>query len=73
MILCDRCEDAFHIKCLQLSYIPEGTWICRQCQIDINQIKQKQIMNKRPIEKNVIEECAGCRERKTDVFDFEDM
>ena len=30
-------------------------------------------MNKKPIEKNVIEECAGCRERKTDVFDFEDV
>ncbi len=51
MILCDRCEDAYHIRCIGLSEIPSGTWICRLCMIDISRLKQEHLMSKRPIEK----------------------
>jgi hypothetical protein len=72
MILCDRCEDAFHIKCINLSYIPSGTWICRQCVVDINLIKQTQMMSKRPVEKGSAEECARCKKKVQDTFEYEE-
>ena len=39
MVLCDRCEDAFHIKCVLLDHIPKGTWICLQCTNDLTMMK----------------------------------
>lgn len=34
-LLCDNCNNPFHIKCLQkpLEEIPEGTWYCDRCLI----------------------------------------
>ena len=31
LILCDGCPSAYHIHCLKLSDIPEGTWYCPEC------------------------------------------
>ena len=49
MVLCDRCEDAFHIRCIGLQDVPTGTWVCRQCCVDIARLKQDQLMRKRPV------------------------
>ena len=68
MILCDRCEDAYHIKCLKMEVIPQGTWICRQCHLDSIQLKQRLKMNKRPYEKSAHEECARCEKKSIDTF-----
>jgi hypothetical protein len=34
MLLCDKCDDGYHMHCLRpkLSEAPEGTWLCPQCQ-----------------------------------------
>lgn len=31
LILCDGCPNAYHIHCLKLSDIPEGSWYCPEC------------------------------------------
>lgn len=31
LILCDGCPNAYHIHCLKLSDIPEGSWYCPDC------------------------------------------
>jgi PHD-finger len=33
MLLCDGCDDAFHMRCLDppLDAIPEGDWYCSEC------------------------------------------
>ncbi|XP_077252426.1 uncharacterized protein LOC143891792 [Tasmannia lanceolata] len=31
LILCDRCNQAFHIECLELQCVPEGDWYCPDC------------------------------------------
>lgn len=33
MLLCDRCNDGYHIQCLSppLPYIPPGDWYCNGC------------------------------------------
>jgi len=33
MLLCDRCNDAFHMKCLNppLDEVPDGDWFCPNC------------------------------------------
>ncbi len=31
LILCDSCPNAFHIHCLKLPEIPEGSWYCPDC------------------------------------------
>jgi hypothetical protein len=71
MVLCDRCEDAFHIRCIGLSSVPKDTWICVSCQIDVTQQKQKQLMRKRPVSSSDMEECRACKNKKTDAFLFE--
>lgn len=48
MVLCDRCEDAYHIKCINLEVVPADTWICSMCQQDMIKLKQHQLMRKRP-------------------------
>ena len=30
-LLCDRCDHPFHMQCVGLSMIPEGSWFCRRC------------------------------------------
>jgi len=47
MILCDRCEDAYHTHCLNLKHIPEGTWTCNRCKADIDKIKQEETVKKK--------------------------
>ncbi len=34
MILCDRCEDGYHMKCLGMSSLPKGEWVCEPCTLD---------------------------------------
>lgn len=31
MIICDKCDDSFHIICVGLHDIPKGEWICQPC------------------------------------------
>ena len=30
-IMCDLCNGAFHLSCLELSQVPEGEWYCASC------------------------------------------
>jgi len=55
MILCDRCEDAYHTKCIDLASVPKDTWVCDACKQDQANLKQHQIMRKRPSTSNSIE------------------
>ena len=32
IILCDGCNDCFHIGCEGLEYMPDGDWICQKCE-----------------------------------------
>lgn len=32
MICCDSCPAAYHLRCLNLTSIPEGTWYCPRCE-----------------------------------------
>ncbi|KAI9746190.1 MAG: hypothetical protein M1818_000871 [Claussenomyces sp. TS43310] len=34
IILCDKCDRAYHQACYNVFPIPEGDWICRQCQYE---------------------------------------
>ena len=54
MVLCDRCEDAYHIRCLNMQAVPKGVWMCNQCCLDVSRLKQDQLMRKRPVEKNIL-------------------
>lgn len=54
MILCDRCEDAYHAQCIKLDKVPDGHWICELCQMDISKLKRKKLMDKRQISKNIV-------------------
>lgn len=40
IILCDECEDEYHIGCLKppLSKVPEDDWYCPNCKNDENEI-----------------------------------
>jgi hypothetical protein len=31
LILCDRCPKSFHVDCLKIKDIPEGSWYCPGC------------------------------------------
>lgn len=35
MLLCDGCDDGFHMHCLDpaLQSIPEGDWYCNECEV----------------------------------------
>jgi len=54
MLLCDSCDDGYHIFCLKppLQKIPEGDWSCRTCKRHQKQKQQqkqqKQQGQKRP-------------------------
>lgn len=30
-LLCDNCDNPFHLKCLGLDSIPSGSWYCKKC------------------------------------------
>ncbi|GAB4824814.1 hypothetical protein Ancab_007684 [Ancistrocladus abbreviatus] len=32
LLCCDGCPRAFHIECIPLSSVPQGTWYCRYCE-----------------------------------------
>jgi hypothetical protein len=34
MLLCDGCDFAVHLKCYDLTEIPEGDWFCKSCDPD---------------------------------------
>lgn len=55
MVLCDRCEDAYHTRCINLLTVPRDTWICATCQVDVAELKQQQLMRKRPTGTNSID------------------
>ncbi|XP_004290924.1 PREDICTED: uncharacterized protein LOC101298480 [Fragaria vesca subsp. vesca] len=42
IVLCDGCDHAFHIYCLNppLCSIPEGKWFCRKCDATIQMIRR---------------------------------
>lgn len=31
LLLCDRCDKAFHTHCVGLDAVPDGTWLCGTC------------------------------------------
>tara|TARA_B100000945_G_C20378777_1_gene596042 strand:- start:206 stop:724 length:519 start_codon:yes stop_codon:yes gene_type:complete len=33
MIICDTCDNYFHYKCAGIMMVPEGEYICEQCEI----------------------------------------
>ncbi|XVE95570.1 hypothetical protein REPUB_Repub02eG0109600 [Reevesia pubescens] len=42
IVLCDSCNDAYHIYCLKppRTSIPRGKWFCRKCDAGIQQIRR---------------------------------
>lgn len=45
LLLCDRCNNGFHIFCLDppLMEIPVAQWFCLDCSLQMNNINQEQI------------------------------
>lgn len=39
MVLCDRCEDAYHINCIGLGKVPAGIWVCMVCEVDNGKLR----------------------------------
>jgi urease beta subunit len=33
-LICDWCEQEYHLKCAKLTKIPEGDWYCKDCKLD---------------------------------------
>ena len=31
MMFCDRCDRGFHTYCVNMSKVPEGSWLCKTC------------------------------------------
>ncbi|XP_011074808.1 PHD finger protein EHD3 isoform X1 [Sesamum indicum] len=42
IVLCDGCDHAYHIYCMQPphSAIPKGKWFCQECDIDIQSVRR---------------------------------
>lgn len=42
IVLCDGCDHAYHIYCMQpaLTSVPEGKWFCGKCDADTRRIRQ---------------------------------
>lgn len=36
MLLCDHCNNGYHLECLHIPRIPIGNWFCPECINDIN-------------------------------------
>ena len=68
MILCARCEDAYHIKCIKLSSVPKEDFLCRHCKADMSANRQAESMGRRAVERGLVEECRGCGERVGEYF-----
>jgi len=32
VICCDTCSNVYHLDCIGLKEIPEGSWVCYECQ-----------------------------------------
>jgi hypothetical protein len=47
MVVCDRCEQCYHLRCVQLQRVPKGNWFCPACKLDIQSESSWQ-GNKRP-------------------------
>ncbi|KAF5751804.1 histone-lysine N-methyltransferase ATXR5-like [Tripterygium wilfordii] len=69
MLLCDKCDKAFHMKCLRpiVVRVPIGSWLCPKCsgQRRVRSFSQKKIIDFFGIKKSTNEkkECAslqGC-------------
>eukprot|EP00976_Prorocentrum_cordatum_P058348 1172540-Prorocentrum_minimum.AAC.1 len=31
LLMCDNCIESFHLECVGLAVVPDGTWHCPQC------------------------------------------
>lgn len=73
MVLCDRCEDAYHTRCVRIQCVPKGVWMCQRCSIDVSRLKKDQLWHRRSSQRNITEECAGCKERiKEEYWEYEE-
>ncbi|RAL48148.1 hypothetical protein DM860_005572 [Cuscuta australis] len=68
IVLCDGCDYAYHIYCLQppMSSIPTGEWFCKGCEASkelIAKVKRSyELINKRSKERPQV--CGGLHEKK---------
>ena len=37
-VLCDRCDDCFHLRCLDFPAVPSGEWLCARCLLEVNRL-----------------------------------
>jgi hypothetical protein len=37
-VLCDRCDDCYHLPCLGFPAVPSGEWLCARCLQDVNRL-----------------------------------
>lgn len=50
MMFCDRCDRGFHTYCVNVSQVPEGSWLCKGCELKVNESDQdKKIDDKKII------------------------
>ena len=42
MLLCDGCDDGFHIYCLNISQVPATDWFCPMCMFASTGMSDKQ-------------------------------
>jgi hypothetical protein len=61
MLICDNCEDSFHVSCCnpRVKRIPVDEWLCRSCW------KKKRIIPKETISRkslNIIGDMGRCRD-----------
>ena len=40
-IMCDKCEDSFHLECLGMSRTPEFDWFCPRCLVSMEKRMQR--------------------------------
>ncbi|XP_057868719.2 uncharacterized protein LOC131075830 isoform X2 [Cryptomeria japonica] len=70
-LICDMCEESFHISCLKRKFRAEGVedWYCPTCQIERKkcQLERKKIQIERK------KYCFNCREKCTYSYIFEQM
>ena len=54
MLLCDGCDDSYHLSCVKMVDIPEGDWLCDAC-LEILHARRNFYHNPRDISKAVFE------------------
>ncbi|XP_038709852.1 probable Histone-lysine N-methyltransferase ATXR5 isoform X2 [Tripterygium wilfordii] len=70
MLLCDKCDKAFHMKCLRpiVVRVPIGSWLCPKCsgQRRVRSFSQKKIIDFFGIKKSTNEkkECASLQDAR---------